>query len=658
MHLIRALTFLIVLLTAAPAQDQRPPILFQNPATLPAEAWTFVGLPARHQPADEAGWLSDETERWPWVAHEGGIYVLARLDAGELRKLFFSSKPREPEPFAWHPTLAQDLLASAPSWTLGTEAPTATSLDIVRLTPAVLQARFQAHWAPRKITVECWATVRSGCSTVEWASHAIYGTVANDGQTQTTTAPALWMVCRSRPWPDFAVRNGMAPTAEWADGTWRLKLVPEGTRWHRASRFASRGVICPVPDRAREQGKPIGGIYTGWDGEWLGLGYVPVTTLDTPRQLNELRAAYQQQRPGSYAQQRPRSQPRNAGQTGEQSDFGVASDLGVTAMEPWELHDGLWQVEGSAQRPTANREPNGEPMNADLHGLAETYGQRPDLNFGERDRLGWPAINRIEWIPSPATVEWTTEDDQHRSSGLICAVFALTRDEAVRRIIADQIELDRLDTLTKNPRLQAPRGVGRTALARANYVMLGFERAVMPLRRQLDAALAQAPISTLPASAKVRTLGGFDQAKYGWSYSTNGQPVIGWQGWQEQLAAIGLAAAGLRLSEPRYTQAARTLATTVTTESWQLRGGRLLHAYAIASTPTGTPWPASAWPATPNAGAEAWNDCVYISGAADYWTAGAAWLCPSDTPNAAAVKAAWAQPRNAQQARWLALRPR
>ncbi len=650
----RSIVTLILALVLLPFLAAQEHIVFHNPASLPTEAWTFVGLPERDQPKQEAGWLSDGEQHWAWVRHEGGIYALARLDAGEKRKMnLLAGKERLAEPFAWHPVLAQDVLAAAPSWLLGTEPPASTKLDILSASPAVLEVRFLAHWPTSRVTVECWATVRSGSSTIEWASLAVYGTTANDGQAQVATFPALTMTCRSRPWPDFAVRNGQATTATQKDGQWNLQLVAEGSRWHRASRFVSRGIICPVPDRAREQGRPIGAIYAGWQGAWMALGAVPARTPDTERRIATTIAAYLNPRTGPYDQPRPRVQVPFAGQTGEQGDFGAASDIGVTAMEPIELHDGLWQIEGYAIRPTGNREPGGEPMDAAKHPLAMTYNQRPDLNLGEGDRIGWPRTNQIAYIPGDATTRWTTVDDQHRADNALCAVYLLTRDRLARALIHDAVQLDRTDVYVLRLQAQAPRGAGRVALARAQHMVCGFPEAEMALRAGLNAQLDKTFYSSVPQDMPMRITGGTEEAKRGWLNSA-GQQVYGPQGWQESIICTGLAAGHKATGEQRYRIACERIATTVTEQFWLQREGRLLHCYAMAWG-GGAAYTPAQWPATPGSSGESWNDLILISGACDYWTAVAARFAPMGARNRDAVLQVWGTPKTTEQARWHAV---
>lgn len=645
--MLRAIALLWLFCAAALAQSA--PVLVQNLASAPQDGWVFVGLPEAEQPKADAGWLRADADAFPWVRETGGIRVWVSMDKGpSLRKLFFVDKARDPGPFVFHPAIEADVLGIAPRFFLGeTELPQ-PSLDLVRASAAAQVWHFRTHLAAQRITVDCWATVYSGEPTIEWTTHAVYGTVANTGQPQSVVLPALTMRSNARPHPDFWSRNGQQ-WAQWVQGIgWVQPLVDANTRWHRASRFESRGVLMPVPDPTRMEGKPVCGLYAGWDGHWMALGRVPQRTADVTGARRAQLDAYFSTQWGSYSQNRPRAQMQTSGTTGDQPDFGWASDIAVTAGEPWEIHDALWQCQSFAQRPTANKEADGSPMLARRHPDAETLNQRPDLGWGPADRLGWPGVNQIAWIPSPDTVLWTTGDDQHRADNLLHATIALTRDPALESIVRDHIELDRTDFYVKRNLPPSPRAIGRLALTRANQVWLGFADAAPTLRNALDAAARRWPVGTDPQ---------VEEAKYGWA-NLDGSPVMGWQPWQKTIEMGGFLAAGRVLGEPRYTAAAEKIAETMVAHAYLQKGAAYWHAYAIRWN-GGTLFPATSWPASLNRDAEGFTSDIYVSSAAASWTIGAAIVAAaSEKGNSTAklVIEAQGKPRNISESRWRALR--
>jgi hypothetical protein len=631
-------------------------IIAQNVLDVPQQHWVFVALPPSHQPDTDAGWLLDYNGNYhPFIKTEHGIHALLSLPAKSKRTLKISPRDLKAQPFAWHPAISNDLGAVAPSmWYGGIPLP-GPSFTLESDSPAHQVWRLEWRLQEQKITVTMWATVYTQSPTIEWTTHAVYGTTANDNQPQVREMHAeLKMTCPAQLCRDFALRNGQtnAHRAPGASG-WSLTLVPIG-KWHRGVRHESRGAIMPIADPARVLGMPMKAVYTGWDGNWLALGKVPSRTPELTTLRHQQFQQYVNPTFGNYSDPRPRCQPRESGTTGDQADFGCASDLAVTTWDPWEIHDALWQCQSYVQRPTSNKEFDGQPMRAEQHPQAVLHNQRPDLSYGPNDRLGWPGINQIQWIPSPNTTLWTTSDDQHRSDNFLHATYLLTRDPALASVIEDHIQLDKLDVYVKNDWVPAPRAVGRMALTRANQYWLGFEQVKPVMLRQIELALTQTPYGYLPATCKVRTIGGRDQAKYGWLGADN-FPIIGWQPWQETIAAIGILAAGRVCNDDNLIRAARVLAETVVDEAFRFdASNRLHHAYAIRWN-DGFPMQTSQWPTMPKFGGESSNYNVYISSACQAWTMAAAHIVSDTSSVAAGVVASDPLPRNMQEGRWRAL---
>jgi hypothetical protein len=628
-------------------------IIVQNLANETQTDWVFVGIPKEDKPKNANGWLSDGVHKYPYVAEEGGIRVLVTLPPTQRKKLELLDEERKAEPFAWSPYITSDLSRVVPTLVLGSDVGVVGLPVLVSQSDACQIWRLSYRWEQQNVNAVLWATCLSGLSHITFTVQAVYGSTQNNGQPQSVIMPELRMVSGVRIYSDFAIRNGQQQ-ASWDTETsaWSLPLVPVNRRWHRASRFETRGALLCSPSSERASGLPIQGVYAGWDGKWMALGPVPALTPDVSRVRARQLAEYMNPTWGSYTQTRPRTQPHESGTTGEQPDFGCSSDLAVTALEPWEIHDALWQCQSYVQRPTGNREPDGSKMDAAKHPAAETMGQRPDLSLGLGDRIGWPGANQIGWIPSPATCAWTPSDDQHRADNFLHATYALTRDPALKELIEDHIELDKTDIYVKNLMLASPRSVGRLALTRANQVWLGFASAESSLLTGIFSAIKNSPLTTLPPDRKVRTIGGYEQAKYGWTYA-DGRPIIGWQPWQESIAAIGFLAAARVLRNGTLQDIAIAMAKTINENAWRIENGKLLHAYAIRWN-EGNKFQESDWPTT-SWTSDSKNDNIYVTGACNYWTLAMAYMLKDYDQRAKEIVSLFGSLTSLAQARWTAL---
>jgi spermidine/putrescine transport system ATP-binding protein len=292
-----------------------------------------------------------------------------------------------------------------------------------------------------------------------------------------------------------------------------------------------------------------------------------------------------------------------------------------------------------------------QSMRAELQPKATISHQRVDLAYGVEDRLGWPGVNQIGWMPSPSTTLWTAADDQHRSDNFLHATYALTRDPALEQLILDHIELDKLDVYYQKPMVPSPRSVGRMALTRANQIWLGFTGATQVARTCAQRAIVNSPLSTLPPDREIRTIGGREQAKYGWS-DANGQPVIGWQSWQETIAAIGLLALGKQLRDGEMINSAMRLAQTVVTQCFDLSARR--HAYAVRWM-EGDVLGTGAWPTSVNSAGEGWTSFIYVSPACQSWSMASAVMIAEINQQAHFVLTSFPPAQRVNDARWRAL---
>lgn len=622
------------------------PILIQNVTALRQRQFVFCGIPNEDAPVWREGYLTDGLEFYPYSLVHGGMMILADIAPQAIVKLELSEKTREQTVFRYHAAIGSSPFAMLPTFSIGSKNLPTLQLVSFSESEFVQKWHLRTQSVEHRVTVDLWASIYSDTPYVDFTCEAVYGDTRNDGQAQSVTLPEFVMQCADQVTIDFAARNGQnnLPSN-------RHVLVPSGTRWHRAVRYQTRGAIHAELSEARALGYVMYGLYMGWSDKWMALGQIPQATLETPSIRAGQYRAYKTQS-GSYTSLRPRTQMHESGTTGEQPDFGCASDLAVTTGEPWEIHDALWQCQSYAQRPTANKEPLGIPMLAALHPQAELLNQRPDLNLGVNDRLGWPGVNQIGWIPSANTTAWTTSDDQHRSDNFLHATYALTRDPALEQMISDHIELDKLDINIKNSNLLSPRSVGRLALTRANQVWLGFAEAIPTLRAALSATMSKSAYSQLPADRMVRTIGGFEQAKYGWNYP-DGRPIIGWQPWQETIAAIGFLAAGRVLKDPKFLKVAKDVAQDVVHNGFLQTKNPPWHAYAIRWN-EGNQFAASDWPSAILPSGEASNNNIYISGACLPWTLAACKMLP-EVDEAQELLTKFGPPRNIAEARWRAL---
>jgi hypothetical protein len=281
--------------------------------------------------------------------------------------------------------------------------------------------------------------------------------------------------------------------------------------------------------------------------------------------------------------------------------------------------------------------------------------------LSDADPLGWYSP------PSTGTIPFTwegsgysTSDSQHRADGVLHALCALTRDPALLSVVADHIELQKMD-VQRSRGLDSPRGEGRVLLSNCNQFWLGFLDARTFIERTINACYEGAMMRSVPPEAPVKTLGGNETAKYGWN-GADGRPIVGWQGWQETIAAIGFLAAHRMTGNQRARELALDISRTCVTECfYRWSGGgdptQWWHVYATrwrSEAPGQAMPPGAFYPVQPNF--DIWTD-----GAADYWTECSARIflllaSPSEPAYAKALELAAAQPNGWQQARWWAVR--
>lgn len=662
---MRFLRLLAVAALAAAAVCQRPALVVQNLSQARQQAWVFVGAPASQQPG------TCKPQGWPAVALPGGLAVQVDLPGGARAEVHSiesggAASPRAAAPvpavatFAalsavvaqqpgpWSPwvfdepaRLVPHFLCWQAGWPYWSAPPAIVSVEM--LGPALRVAWRTRIAPPVDLTIEGWWTFWPDQDVVDVSLQAVWATTATTGMS--ADLGELQMVVGERSTIDHAVRKGLpaAPTwyAEFFGGMWGQVLATPRT-WGRASRIQWTGALLCLPAgerwapaqdarhanlAARLQG-PLVGVSGAWAGSWGALGEMPDAPPGVgPRSLSSNAA-------DEYFQ-RPLANPKEAGTTGEQPDFGCCSRDGdvATLLQPAALFDDLWQVQAWGLRPTSNREPSGAPVTAAAHPNCITYGQRPHVAIHPSDEMGW-ADPLPYFLPGSG---YGNQDDQHRSDNLLVGTFLCTRSPLLGSVIADHLELDQLRIWPPaNAPIASPRDWGRTLLAWGGASACGFQGARPLMLRSLGLLHDNASFRHIPQDAQhtVRVLSD-GESKYGWK-DANGQDIRAVACFQEGIAAIGLEAAYRQTGDARARNLAVTVGETLTRHAFfQDAGGHWLCCYAIRwrTDDPGAPLPPSAyWAPTPQQGDDA-NKDVFVYGI-QRWELGAVQLAQSYSADA------------------------
>lgn len=259
---------------------------------------------------------------------------------------------------------------------------------------------------------------------------------------------------------------------------------------------------------------------------------------------------------------------RNAGQTGDQADFGVVR---LTPVAATGLPSFLLEVELSALqeacRPVHFFEADATPVRAAAHPDWVVWSGRTHWHPGvSKDRLGKP-------VPEPnfQTHGWGGKDRQHWSSNHLAGFALLTGAWWARRELEHEVQLFlagetvREGLSTSFP--DAPRAVGRTMLAGCwLYLVTGDEELLRRMHDRVDSVyLRHWRGRDLPAD-RVRPMdvGGPDARQL------DGKSWY-WNPWQDALAAIGLEGFHRVSGNANARMLAKALALGVTRYGWQLR---------------------------------------------------------------------------------------
>lgn len=269
---------------------------------------------------------------------------------------------------------------------------------------------------------------------------------------------------------------------------------------------------------------------------------------------------------------------KNAGQTGDQHDFGaVKLSLVAHSGLPSLLFEAEASVLQEACRPVHFYEADGQPVEPDQHPDWVVWSGRTHWHPEQsKDRLGKP-------VPEPPFEAhgWTGKDREHWSSNYLGAFALLTGAHWARLELANEARLYRAGQ-TLDPRYATsnsgpPRAAGRTQLAATwMYLATGDEA----LRRRIDDRLDQIEYMqwrgrTLPADhVRPFAVAGRDARMLG------GQTDY-WTPWQDGLAVLGFAAVHRTTGNPRARELAEHLARNLVTHGWKLDARECLVATAM-----------------------------------------------------------------------------
>jgi len=275
---------------------------------------------------------------------------------------------------------------------------------------------------------------------------------------------------------------------------------------------------------------------------------------------------------------------RQAGQTGDQEDFGVAK-LGAVAGSgiPSFLAEVELSVLQEACRPVHFFEADGAPISAQAHPKWVVWSGRTHWHCEvSKDRLG-------KDCPEPLynTHGYTGKDRQHWSSNTLCCYYLLTGAAWARSEIENEIQLflggETIDPELSTSGTDAPRAAGRTLLT-ASWLWLCTGDAALAKRihERCDNIYANAWEGRTIAEGKVRP--------FGWE-NPDARQLDGktpyWNPWQDALAAVGFEAVERTLGNRNAREIGRVLARNVARHGWKLTDKEVIVATGIRWIPGG-----------------------------------------------------------------------
>lgn len=409
------------------------------------------------------------------------------------------------------------------------------------------------------------------------------------------------LACQGR---TLIVRNGPAfavDTEYVADGSKTILL--RDTHLGDGQGIRRSCVLLPAPApgtalrdttlRAAAVGPLLGGTDWRQSGAFGPFGFVPELPpwLPADRVRPALAARFRAFVVRSNQRGEPFATPtyglqRQAGQTGDQEDFGVAK-LGVVAATGLtsyllEVEPSLWQ---EACRPVHFFETDGTPVQSAAHPKWVVWSGRTHWHCEvSTDRLGKPCPE-----PPYDTHGYTGKDRQHWSSNTLCSYYLLTGAAWARREIETEVQQFLAgETIAKElstSGTDAPRAVGRTMLT-ASWLWLctGDEALARRVHERCDEIYAKVWEGRVIAEGKVRT--------FSWE-NPDARMLDGktpyWNPWQDALAAVGLEAAARTFGNANAKEIGRALARNVVRHGWKMDAKEVIVATAIRWLDGGEP---------------------------------------------------------------------
>ncbi len=562
---------------AAPAEPSGPVLVLQNLAPYPRAEIAAVVVPfaqgavrerpAWHVPGTPTAWIPFGA-RWP----DGSLRTarcLFRCELGALeeRRIALAAGPGEPLPEAAqapHPVPVEVVATVAGVVVRATPTP----IRILEQSPLRVVELRTARLAGTGLVAELLLTTGRDQPFVQLDAAVFH----SDPQRPQLDCP-IERLCLESPTTPLAFRHAgrlgvrHEPLGQGTRAVWlERSSLGDGQGLRRLGALLLRPAADqpPPPTALAAALAPLLGA-TPWaaSGAFGAFGAVP----DLPPWLQgpNLRQHLATRHRTFVAGDRPGGDPfaagplglaKNAGQTGDQADFGTVK-LSLVAQSglPSLLFEAEASVLQEACRPVHCFETNGQPVEPDQHPEWIVWSGRthwhPEVS---RDRLGKP-------VPEPPFEShgWTGKDREHWSSNHLGAFALLSGAHWAIRELENEARLYRAgQTLDPQHSTSGPgpaRAAGRTQLA-ATWMWLATGDAA--LRARIEARVEQIEYPQWAARAGEGRMQPFAVA------SPDARMLGGassyWTPWQEALAAVGFAAVFRTLGNHQARELAEGLA--------------------------------------------------------------------------------------------------
>lgn len=493
---------------AAPVSGH--PYLWRVVDSVPSE-WYVTGTPDIMRVRDPGVWTDTEGQATIIVT---GDRSAVRCDAGgtfDIHKVIRGGSVPDDErsPSFWRLWVQAD--GAADAWEL-------SSGSAIKIAPGWTMTEHRACVSHRGRRWSCLVREHGIGRSVRWSVRVHHGDVHDEPHLTNTVADAIVYIQCSRPigTENSLPRGGTAAGATGRDGKWYQVLVAhcpeERMALHRSATVTARG------GGGREYDE--GMVFALVGG--LPLGVAPAPRIIAKREQVPVLLHRQQTK-------RELAQAPWSGTTGDgdQPGFGAATCGGLwdPRANPHELRLWLEAAHYACVRPTLHTS-NGVPIDDTPHDLL-VLDLKP--NWNSPNQLGGGTDPTGEWTRLP-----TPSDDEHRDDATLCIMAMATGDELLHERIRAHGMLQEASLWLRNEWMPTARGLGRMLLALAYAHCAGHTWAAPIIERFVGIARHN--------YAPGRPIAPVDEAKYGWRWES-GSKVLGWQPWQQNILAIGLAAA-------------------------------------------------------------------------------------------------------------------